>query len=130
MWTVDMQKKLARLLAKWAWKDMQPSSNIRDDGLKGLLSFLAFYKPPSTTHVTSLIRKDYLDGKAAITAKLQGNIMALSTDIWTSWATYSFSTTSAHFINKNWNFTSCVLEQHIFLDTTLVFLFQRSFKEL
>ena len=34
--------------------------------------------------------------------------MALTTDICR--ATQSFATTTAHFINKNWNLTSCVLE--------------------
>ena len=111
MWTVDMQKEVTRLLAKWTWKDMRPISIVRDDGLKELLNFLApKYKPPSTTYVTSLIRKDYLDGKAAITAKLRGNTVALTTDIWTSKATQSFATTTAHFIDKNWNLITCVLE--------------------
>ena len=111
MWTVDMQKEVACLLAKWTWKDMQPISIVRDDGLKELLSFVApNCKPPSTTHVTSLIRKDYLDGKAAITAKLQGNTVALTTDIWTSKATQSFAPITAHFIDKNWNLTTCVFE--------------------
>ena len=84
-WTVDMQKEVTRLLAKWMWKDMRPISIVRDDGLKELLSFLVpSYQLPSTTHVSSLIKKDYLDGKAAITAKLHGNTIALTTDIWTS----------------------------------------------
>ena len=90
---------------------MRPISIVRDDGLKELLSFLVpNYRPPSTTYVSSLIRKDFLDGKAAIVAQLQGNMIALTTDIWTSRATQSFATTTAHFINKEWNLTSCVLE--------------------
>jgi len=111
MWTVNMQKEIIRLLAKWTWKDMRPIFIVRDDGLKELLSFLApNYKPPSATRVTSLIRKDCLDGKTAITAKLQGITVALTTDIWTSKATQSFATTTAHFIDKNWNLPTCVLK--------------------
>jgi len=57
---VDMQKEVIRLLAKWTWKDMRPIFIVCDDDLKELLSFLVpNYKPPSTTHTTSLIRKDY-----------------------------------------------------------------------
>ena len=37
-------------------------------------------------------------------------MITLTTDIWTSRATQSFSTTTAHYINKEWNLTSCVLE--------------------
>ena len=109
--SVEEQKEITRILTKWTWKDMRPISVVRDKGVKELLSFLVpNYRPPSTTHVSTLIRKDYLDGKSVIVPQLQGNIIALTTDIWTSRATQSFATTTAHFINKEWDLTSCVLE--------------------
>ena len=90
-----MQKEITRLLAKWAWKNMRPISIVRNNCLIELLSFLVpSCTPPSTTHVSSSIRKDYLDGKATNTAKLQGSTMALTTDIWISRATQPFATTS------------------------------------
>ena len=42
--------------------------------------------------------------------QLCGNIVALTTDIWTSRATQSFATTTAHFLDKQWKLTTCVLE--------------------
>ena len=109
--SVEMQKEITRILTKWTWKDMRPISIVRYDGLKELLSFLVpNYRPPSTTYVSALIRKDFLDGRAVIVAQLQGNMIALTTDIWTSRATQSFAMTTAHYINKEWNLTSCVLE--------------------
>ena len=82
-----------------------------DDGLKVLLSFLVpNYRPSSTTYVSALIQKDFLDGKVEIVAQLQGNMIALTTDIWMFRATQSFATTTAQYINKEWNLTPCVLE--------------------
>ena len=43
-------------------------------------------------------------------AQLQDNVIVLTTDVQTSKTTQSFATTTAYFINKNWNLTSCVLE--------------------
>ena len=36
--------------------------------------------------------------------------IALTTDIWILRATHSFETTTAHFLDKHWNLTTCVLE--------------------
>jgi len=44
------------------------------------------------------------------TSVVKANTVALTTDIWTSKAIQSFATTTAHFIDKNWNLTTCVLE--------------------
>lgn len=80
--------------------------------LNELLAFLEpNYRPPSTTHVSARIHKDFEDGKAAVKKQLHGNTsIALTTDIWTSRATQSFATTTAHFLDQHWNLTSCVLE--------------------
>ena len=65
------EQEITRILTKWMWKDMRPISVVRDKGLKELLSFLVpNYQPPSTTHVSALIQKDYLDGKSVIVAQL------------------------------------------------------------
>ena len=84
------------------------------DDLKELVSFLVpNYWLPSTTYPSVLIQKDHLDGKAA---QLQDNLIVLTTDVQTSRATQSFATTTAYFINKKWNLTSCVLETTDFPD--------------
>jgi len=42
--------------------------------------------------------------------QLKGNTIALTTDMWTSRASQAFATTTAHFIDKQWNLTTCVIE--------------------
>lgn len=110
--SVETKEEITRILTKWTWKDMRPISIVRDKGLNELLAFLEpNYRPPSTTHVSARIRKDFEDGKAAVKKQLHGNTsIALTTDIWTSRATQSFATTTAHFLDQHWNLTSCVLE--------------------
>ena len=73
--------------------------------LKDLLNFLEpNYQLPSTTHVSALIRKDFDDGKAALSARLHiASSIALTTDIWTSKATQAFATTTGHFFDDEWN---------------------------
>ena len=60
--------------------------------------------------MSALIRKDFEDGKVAVKEQLCGNTIAFTTDIWTSRATQSFATTTAHFLDKQWKLTTCVLE--------------------
>ena len=90
---------------------MRPISIVRDQGLRELLGFVEpNYRLPSTTHVSALIRKDFEDRKQALLSQLYGQQIALTTDIWTSKATQSFATKTAHFLDKEWKMTSCVLE--------------------
>ena len=110
--SVETKEEMTRILMKWTWKDMRPISIVCDKGFNELLTFLEpNYKTPSTTHVSARIRKDFEDRKAAVKRQLLDNSsIALTTDIWTSRATQSFATTTAHFVDQHWNLTSCVLE--------------------
>jgi len=110
--SVETQEEITHILPKWTWRDMRPISIVRDKGLIELLAFLEpNYRPPSTTHVSAQIHKDFEDGKAAVKKQLHGNTsIALTTDIWTSRSTQSFATTTAHFVDKHWNLTTCILE--------------------
>jgi len=84
--SVGTQEEITRILTKWTWRDMRPIFIIRDKGLIELLAFLEpNYQPPSTTHVSARISKDFEDGKVAVKKQLHGNtLIALTTDIWTS----------------------------------------------
>ena len=71
---METQEEIMRILMKWTWKDMRPISIVRDKGLTELLAFLEpNYRPPSTTHVSAQIRKDFEDGKAAVKKLLYDN---------------------------------------------------------
>ena len=91
---------------------MRPISIVRDDVLKELLSFLVLnYRPPLTTYISALIRKYFdMERQQLLHNFKVCNMIALTTDIWTSRATQSFVTTTAYYTNKEWNLTSCVVE--------------------
>ena len=98
---------------------MRPIALVCDRGLAELLAFLEpNYVLPSATHVSSLIKKQFDDGKAALSTRLKdasASGIALTTDIWTSKATQAFATTTAHFVDADWDPVSCVLETIHFL---------------
>ena len=110
--SVNTQREITRILSRWPWLDMRPIAIVRDRGLKELLAFIEpNYQLPSTTHVSTLIRKQFHDGKAALSEQLvQAKSIALTTDIWTSKATQAFATTTGHVLNNDWELVSCVLE--------------------
>ena len=90
---------------------MRLNSIIGDVGLRKLLAFIEpNYWLTSTTHVSALIRKDFEHRKVAVKEQRCGNIVILTTKIWTSRAIQSFATTTAHFLDKQWKLTTCVLE--------------------
>ncbi len=110
--THAVQLEITRILSRWPWLDMRPIAIVRDRGLKELLNFLEpNYQLPSTTHVSALIKKNFEDGKAALSRQLRAaTSIALTTDIWTSKATQAFATTTGHFLDGDWNLVSYVLE--------------------
>ena len=80
---------------------MRPILIVRDEGLRELFAFLEpNYRIPSTTHMSALIHKDFEDEKVAVKEQLCSDIVALTTDIWTSRAIQSFAITTAHFLDK------------------------------
>ena len=80
---------------------MGPISIARDRSLKELLNFVEpNYQIPSTTHISTLIRKKFHDGIVLPKKRIHG-----LTSI-----TQAFATTKAHFIDDNWVLVSYVLE--------------------
>ena len=72
--SVETQEDITCILTKWTWKEMRPISIVRDKGLNESLVFLEpNYKPPSITHVSAWIYKDFEDRKAAVKQQLHGS---------------------------------------------------------
>ncbi len=107
-----VQLKITHILSRWPWLDMRPIAFVCDRGLKELVAFLELtYQLSSTTHVSALIRKQFEDGKAALSMRLRGvSSIALTTDIWTSKATQAFATMTGHFFDGDWNLKSYFLQ--------------------
>ena len=106
------QREITEVLSRWPWLDGRPISIVNDAGLRELLHYLEpGYSIPSTTHIAALIRKQHDDGLVAVKELLSSvDHLSLTTDIWTSKATRSYATTTAHWINGEWELQSCVLE--------------------
>ena len=91
---------------------MRPISIVRDRSLMELLNLLEpNYQIPSTTHISTLIRKKFHDDITLLKNRMHNiTSVAPTTDIWTSRATQEFATTTAHFIDENWVLVSYVFE--------------------
>ena len=109
----NVEREITRILSRWPWLDIRQIAIVRDKGLKELLNFSEpNYQLPPTKHVSVLIRKDFNDGKATLSAWLRiANSIAVITDVWTSKATQAFATTTGHFVDDDWKLISCVLDR-------------------
>ena len=93
--------------------DMRPYSVVENSGFRHLISILEpRYKIPSRTHLTAtVIPSMYNDVKEKVIEGLSSaHLVALTTDCWTSRATQSFMTVTAHFINDDWEIKNPVLQ--------------------
>ena len=81
--------------------------------LKGrLLNYLEpGYKVPSAVHIASCLHERYSQVKDVVLEHLQAaSYIALTSDVWTSLATQSYISATAHFITSEWELSSCVLQ--------------------
>ena len=91
--------------------DTRPAAVVEGTGFKRLLNCLELgYKVPSAVHVVTYLHKRYSQVKGIIRRKLEeAHYVALTSDIWMSLSTQSYSSATAHFITANWELHSCVL---------------------
>ena len=109
-------KAITELIVDWLSTSGRPLSIVNDPGFKGTLGFLEpDYQVPSRTHVASLIKKRHQNGKQELGGLLRAApAVALTTDAWTSRATQSYATYTAHFISETWKLESYVLRTSLF----------------
>ena len=67
------------------------------------------YKVPSRQHLTTTCRRLYGSLKENLLDTLSLKYVAVTTDLWTSRATESYLTVTAHFLNSEWSLQSKVL---------------------
>ena len=97
----------------WLVLDMRPMEIVNDKDLKRLLEYLApNYDLPSRTHLVSLVKKRHVAARNELAEllRIEAPHMSLTTDGWTSMATQSYNTTTAHFIDSEWKLCACILE--------------------
>ena len=113
------KKEIDNCIATMILKDLQPFSIVEDEGFKYLLKNLEprYTLPSRSTVSRTLLPK--MNGE--LRKKLKGELdavdyIAITTDCWTSRATDSYITATAHFIDSEWNLRSVVLETVIMIE--------------
>ena len=105
-------KKITNLLVEMITLDLRPAAMVEGTGFKWLINYLEpNYQVPSAVHITNCLQEPYVKAKTMIICMLEEPMyIALTTDIWTSVATQSYITVTAHFISSNWELKTCLLQ--------------------
>ena len=103
--------QITELLVDWISRDLRPLNILNDSGLQTLMEFIVpGYSIPSRTHVAKLVQRRHTEGKKQLKEVMKSAPwIGLTTDCWSSKATQSFVTITAHFIDDDWKLVSAVL---------------------
>lgn len=102
-------KAITNAIGLFIAADLQPYSVVENTGFKHLISVLEpRYSMPSRSHLTTkVVPSMYEDVKEKVLGGLSNaELVALTTDGWTSRATESYITVTAHYVNKDWEIES------------------------
>ncbi|XP_077314545.1 E3 SUMO-protein ligase ZBED1-like [Lithobates pipiens] len=106
-------KRITKAVATFIAKDLRPYSVVDNTGFHYLLKTIEpRYKIPSRSHFTeNVIPALYHETKAQIiTSMSQASRAAITCDSWTSVTTESYVTITAHYVSKDWQIMSHVLQ--------------------
>ena len=109
---LDCTKSIGIFIAK----DLRPYSVVDNPGFRYMVNTLEpRYKIPSRTHFADkVVPQLYEEVKLGVISQLNcAPAVALTTDGWTSRATQSYETITAHFINDEWDMTNYVLQTRV-----------------
>lgn len=105
------QEAITKKLTEFICKDMRPVNISQGDGFKEFIREIEpRYTISSRGTITNRIVKLYNTTKENIRKIISGQSIALTTDGWTSVATDSYVTVTAHFINEDWEMKDIVLQ--------------------
>uniref|UniRef100_A0A1A8H4B8 BED-type domain-containing protein n=1 Tax=Nothobranchius korthausae TaxID=1143690 RepID=A0A1A8H4B8_9TELE len=106
-------KKITQAVGAFIAKDLRPYSVVENPGFKHMLKTLEpRYKVPARSHFAEqVIPALYDETKAKIlTSMSKANLVAITCDSWTSVATESYITVTAHYMSEDWQIISHVLQ--------------------
>lgn len=112
--------KITQSVLYFICKDMRPLSVVENEGFRYMLKTLEpRYTIPSRQHITDIaVPNLYKEVKMSILESLSSaERVALTCDAWTSRATESFVTITAHYITTEWNLVSYVLQTRAMHDS-------------
>ena len=110
--TTSHAKRITDLIADMVAQDFWPAALVEGRGFEALLKYIkSGYKVPSATHIAQVVRCKHKAGKRLLKQKLTADStsLAITTDIWTSWANDAYISLTAHFITSTWQMVSCIL---------------------
>ena len=111
---------ISRSIGKFIAADMRPYSIVESEGFKQMISTLELkYKLPSRTYFSdNVIPELYKETHATVLNELKAaSMVSLTTDGWTSRATESYVTITAHFIDSSWHMRNYVLQTRPLFET-------------
>ncbi len=112
----EQAKKITRAIACFISKDLRPYSVIENDGFRYMLHTIEpRYNIPSRRLFTEkMVPQLYQETKNEVAEALKtATRVALTCDAWTSRATQSFVTFTAHFIADDWQLVSRLLQTRV-----------------
>lgn len=98
---------ITKAVGQFMAKDLRPYSVVENLGFKNLVHELEpRYALPGRTHfANAVIPRLYDETKSEVVQSLsKASLISLTTDGWTSRATESYETITAHFVNNEWEF--------------------------
>nr|XP_054594153.1 E3 SUMO-protein ligase ZBED1-like [Nothobranchius furzeri] len=112
--------KITKSVLVFICKDMRPLSVVENKGFRDMIKTLEpRYAVPSRRHITDIsLPNVYNEAKATVLDSLgSAETVALTCDAWTSRATESYVTVTAHHINDEWILQSHVLQTRAMHET-------------
>lgn len=91
---------------------LRPAATVEGEGFRALMRYVEpGYKVLSAVHIAKVVHQKHDIGKRALKERLQmeGQSIAITSDIWTSCANDAYISLTAHFITTDWQMVSCVL---------------------
>lgn len=109
----ERAQRITRAIGIFLAKDMQPFSVVDDKGFRNLMQEVEpRYAVPTRPHFSQkVVPKLYKETKTRIEEQLkEADYIAITTDGWTSRATHSYLTITAHYITAIWQMANHVLQ--------------------
>lgn len=111
----ERAKKITKSIACFIAKDLQPYSAVERDGFKFMMKTIEpRYVIPSRAYFTdTAVPELYRETKLKVGEAVANARVALTCDHWTSRATESYATFTAHYITEEWQLQSQVLQTRV-----------------
>ncbi|KAK7933157.1 hypothetical protein WMY93_004053 [Mugilogobius chulae] len=112
--------KISHSIACFIAKDLRPYSTVEGEGFRFMMKTLeSRCAIPSRSYFSEkAVPQLYEETKSKVETDLRkATRVALTCDSWTSRATQSFVTFTAHFITNKWQMQSCVLQTRVMSDS-------------